>query len=168
MKPLTYFCVDSPAGYWLGVYQDQDLIFFGSFATGSARLYTELDIFLMKHFKLQLVDLASSKISDSDFWHTPKKIKLLGSPFQLQVWSALRLLPKGSTCTYSELAEMIGKSTAVRAVASAVAKNPIAYWVPCHRVQYKNSNRQAYNWGSHLKTQLLKFERDKKYSAAEL
>ena len=61
-----------------------------------------------------------------------------GTPFQEAVWQALNDIPYGETYSYSELAERIGKPTAVRAVANACGKNPLAVVVPCHRVVGKN------------------------------
>jgi AraC family transcriptional regulator of adaptative response/methylated-DNA-[protein]-cysteine methyltransferase len=57
-----------------------------------------------------------------------------GTAFQERVWRALQAVPAGATVTYSELAERIGSPRAVRAVASACARNPLAVVVPCHRV----------------------------------
>ena len=57
-----------------------------------------------------------------------------GTPFQRDVWSALRDVPYGSTCTYGELAAALGRPAAVRAVGAANGRNPVCLVVPCHRV----------------------------------
>ena len=57
-----------------------------------------------------------------------------GTKFQLKVWAYLRKIPRGSLKTYSQVAKAIGKPNAVRAVANAIAKNPYAPKIPCHRV----------------------------------
>ena len=60
--------------------------------------------------------------------------KLIGTPFQLLVWNALKTIPKGEVRTYKELATMIGRPGSVRAVANACGKNPYLVTIPCHRV----------------------------------
>jgi AraC family transcriptional regulator of adaptative response/methylated-DNA-[protein]-cysteine methyltransferase len=81
-----------------------------------------------------------------------------GTPFQKAVWQALSEIPYGETCSYSELAERIGKPTAVRAVASACGKNPLAVLVPCHRVLGKGGQLRGFRWGLSMKKALLDAE----------
>ena len=57
-----------------------------------------------------------------------------GTAFQRTVWDALRSIPYGSTTTYGAIAAAIGRPTAVRAVATAIAANPLSILIPCHRV----------------------------------
>ena len=78
--------------------------------------------------------------------------------FQRQVWDALRKIPAGTTISYSALAKNIGRPSAVRAVASAVAKNPVAIVVPCHRVVREDGAIGGYRWGEDRKRGLLKAE----------
>ncbi len=86
---------------------------------------------------------------------------LYGSTFQQQVWSALLQIPVGSTMTYSELASFAGVPRAVRAVASAVARNQIACFVPCHRIVPKHGKDVgSYRWGRALKQELLNSEKE--------
>ncbi|XP_020818349.1 uncharacterized protein LOC110191753 [Drosophila serrata] len=84
-------------------------------------------------------------------------IAILGTEFQQSVWAALIGLKSGETCTYSQLAERMGRPNAVRAVANAVAKNEVAILIPCHRIVSQNGATK-YHWGSSLKQQLLTFE----------
>ena len=81
-----------------------------------------------------------------------------GTSFQKNVWNALLKIPLGSTVSYSELARMCGQPSAVRAVASAVARNPIAIFIPCHRVLPKNGSVGNYRWGADKKQTLLEWE----------
>ncbi len=81
-----------------------------------------------------------------------------GTEFQLRVWSALRTIPFGSTVTYSEVAEMIGRPLAVRAVANACARNPLPLIIPCHRVVRKNGELGGYGLGIDRKKKLLEQE----------
>lgn len=78
--------------------------------------------------------------------------------FQWQVLKAIQEIPPGETKTYSELADSIGKPRAVRAVASACGKNPVAILIPCHRVVRKNGGLGGYRWGMRLKERLLTHE----------
>jgi AraC family transcriptional regulator of adaptative response/methylated-DNA-[protein]-cysteine methyltransferase len=61
-------------------------------------------------------------------------LDLRGTPFQLRVWNAMRKIPRGQTRSYREVARMIGKPLAARAVARACALNPAMLVIPCHRV----------------------------------
>lgn len=86
-----------------------------------------------------------------------KTINLLlkGTSFQLKVWQALLSIPNGEQRTYEEIAALIQQPTATRASASAIAKNNIAYLIPCHRVIRKNGDTGQYRWGSERKKALL-------------
>ena len=86
-------------------------------------------------------------------------IDLHGTEFQLKVWKEVMKVQKGETISYQELAERIGEPKAVRAVASAVAQNPIAMFVPCHRIIHKDGTLGEYHWGKELKKQLLDWEK---------
>ena len=82
-----------------------------------------------------------------------------GTPFQQEVWEALTHVPFGQTVTYGELAEMVGRPTAARAVGGANNKNPIPLIIPCHRVIGANGNLVGYAYGLRLKQFLLDLER---------
>ncbi|HBR97148.1 MAG TPA: methylated-DNA--protein-cysteine methyltransferase [Gammaproteobacteria bacterium] len=81
-----------------------------------------------------------------------------GTVFQQRVWRALCEIPFGQTRSYSQLAKAIGQPTAVRAVASANANNPIGLIVPCHRVIASNGSLAGYAGGVHRKAWLLQHE----------
>lgn len=81
-----------------------------------------------------------------------------GTAFQQAVWQALLRISAGSTCSYSALAQRIGKPTAVRAVGAAVARNPLSLIVPCHRVIGANGSLTGYAGGLTRKTALLQLE----------
>ena len=82
--------------------------------------------------------------------------------FQWRVLKAIQDIPPGETKTYTELAESIGNPRAVRAVASACAKNPVSIIIPCHRVLRKNGALGGYRWGLPLKEWLLEHEKNEK------
>lgn len=89
-----------------------------------------------------------------------KKITLLlkGTNFQLKVWEALLRIPEGSLLSYADVASAIGKPESTRAVAGAIAKNPIGYLIPCHRVLRSSGELSGYRWGSARKAALLGWE----------
>ena len=82
-----------------------------------------------------------------------------GTPFQREVWRALREIPCGSTTSYGNLAEHIGRPAAVRAVGLANGANPIAVVVPCHRVIGSNGSLTGYGGGIERKRWLLDHEK---------
>jgi AraC family transcriptional regulator of adaptative response/methylated-DNA-[protein]-cysteine methyltransferase len=81
-----------------------------------------------------------------------------GTAFQQRVWKALCEIPRGTTCTYSELALKLGQPKATRAVAAACAANPLAVAIPCHRVVRMNGSLSGYRWGVERKEKLLQAE----------
>ncbi len=93
-------------------------------------------------------------------------LAVTGGPFDLQVWRALIAIPEGSVATYSHIAEAIGKPNAVRAVGSAVGRNPIAWLIPCHRALRRDGALGGYHWGLPLKRGLLAWESARRDSAA--
>ena len=86
------------------------------------------------------------------------ELDVSGTPFQRRVWDELRRIPYGETRSYTELAESIGQPSAVRAVASACARNPVAIVVPCHRVVRTGGETGQYRWGRERKAKLLEQE----------
>lgn len=86
-------------------------------------------------------------------------IKFDGTDFQKKVWNALCKIPYGETRSYSDIADLIGKPTAVRAIGTANAKNPIAIIIPCHRVVNANGSLAGYSGGSYAKKKLLELEK---------
>ncbi|HEX2054766.1 MAG TPA: bifunctional DNA-binding transcriptional regulator/O6-methylguanine-DNA methyltransferase Ada [Actinomycetota bacterium] len=81
-----------------------------------------------------------------------------GTVFQRQVWDALRRIPAGSTATYAEIAQAVGRPAAARAVAAACAANPVAVAIPCHRVLRGDRTLSGYRWGVERKAELLRRE----------
>jgi AraC family transcriptional regulator of adaptative response/methylated-DNA-[protein]-cysteine methyltransferase len=81
-----------------------------------------------------------------------------GTNFQVQVWRALLAIPPGCAASYADVASHVGRRDAVRAVASAVAANSIAYLIPCHRVLRSTGALAGYRWGAERKRALLAWE----------
>jgi methylated-DNA-[protein]-cysteine S-methyltransferase len=85
-------------------------------------------------------------------------VRLHGSAFQLAVWERLRDVPYGVTTTYGQLAAAVGRPSASRAVAAAVARNPVSIVVPCHRVVGAGGTLTGYAGGVERKAWLLALE----------
>jgi AraC family transcriptional regulator, regulatory protein of adaptative response / methylated-DNA-[protein]-cysteine methyltransferase len=85
-------------------------------------------------------------------------LDLHGTEFQKQVWQEMSRIRSGETCSYRDLARRAGHPRAVRAVASACARNPVAILVPCHRVVRSDGGMGGYRWGLHRKRRLLRQE----------
>ena len=96
----------------------------------------------------------------------PLSVLLAGTNFQLKVWEALLRVPSGGLCSYSDLAVLMGRPTATRAVASAVAANHIAYLIPCHRVIRSMGEFGQYRWGSVRKQAIVGWEQAKHFEVA--
>jgi len=86
------------------------------------------------------------------------RVAMTGTPFQFEVWTELRRIPRGSTISYGELARRIGRDKAVRAVGLANGANPVGIVVPCHRVIGSNARLTGYGGGVDRKRWLLEHE----------
>ncbi len=82
-------------------------------------------------------------------------VHLKGTNLQIRVWEALLKIPQGKLVSYSHLAKVVERPDAVRAVASAVGRNPVSYLVPCHRVIRQSGGLGGYRWGLTRKTAIL-------------
>lgn len=85
-------------------------------------------------------------------------LHMIGAPFQIKVWEALLRIPSGHVSTYSEIAKSIGSDRAVRAVGTAVGRNPVSWLIPCHRALRKSGALGGYHWGLPVKRALLAYE----------
>lgn len=95
----------------------------------------------------------------------PMRLWLKGTNFQIKVWEALLRIPEGELVSYGRLAAAAGMPTAVRAVASAVAANPVAWLVPCHRVIRSSGVLGQYRWGPERKAALIGWEAARREAA---
>lgn len=112
--------------------------------------------------KAEIHNTALSLLSGTDRNRSiPLHIK--GTDFQLKVWNELLLIPLGQTSSYKQIAENIGKPKAVRAVGSAVGKNPVSSLIPCHRVIRSDNRLGGYHWGPELKEKMLQYESNKDF-----
>lgn len=83
------------------------------------------------------------------------KLQVRGTNFQIKVWEALLRIPPGQVASYEGLAEVIGEPSATRAVGNALAHNPIAYLIPCHRVLRKVGDFGNYRYGQARKKAMI-------------
>ncbi len=88
-------------------------------------------------------------------------LDLVGTAFQVKVWSALRTIPPGETRSYAQIAELLGSPRAARAVGAACGRNRLAVLVPCHRVIGGRGTLTGYRWGIERKQRLIESERRK-------
>lgn len=105
------------------------------------------------------VDAAFSGTGDA-------RLFLMGAPFQIKVWEALLRIPSGQVTTYSELARATGHPEAVRAVGTAVGRNPVGWLIPCHRAMRKSGGLGGYHWGLPVKRAMLAYEAARSEDAA--
>ena len=105
-------------------------------------------------------ETAANRLFSPAMWDQaqPFHVTLKGTNFQVKVWQALLSIPQGAMVSYGDLAAFIGRPTAVRAAAGAVAKNPIAYLIPCHRVISKAGKIHRYRWSAPRKRAILGWE----------
>ena len=106
----------------------------------------------------QFIEIIARSIDENEDRVLDLPLDLRGTDFQREVWQTLRTVPRGQTRTYTQLAEMIGKPSAVRAVASACAANGVALLVPCHRIVRRDGSLSDFRWSVSRKAKLLHLE----------
>jgi AraC family transcriptional regulator, regulatory protein of adaptative response / methylated-DNA-[protein]-cysteine methyltransferase len=156
---IDYTIADSPLGYLLVASTEKGIC---SVKLGDEQSQLEQDF--RKEFAEaeinecdSLTDLVKQIVKHlkGDQPHLDLPLDLRATAFQRRVWEALRAIPYGETRSYSEVAQEIGRPTAVRAVARACATNPVALVIPCHRVIRENRSLGGYRWGLKRKQELL-------------
>ncbi len=153
---IAYGWFDSPFGDLLAMATDRGICGLG-FASDLGRDATKADLF--------------ARWPKAEFVHDPDSIRpwvnaaltgtgearvlLSGSPLQIKVWEALLAIPDGYVSTYSDIAARIDNPKAVRAVGTAVGRNPVSWLIPCHRALRKSGALGGYHWGLPVKRALL-------------
>ncbi|EOV7673677.1 methylated-DNA--[protein]-cysteine S-methyltransferase [Listeria monocytogenes] len=110
----------------------------------------------MNMYKEELVAYLNGELT---YFTVP--MDLSATPLQLEVFDALEAIPYGETRTYTEIAAQINRPKAVRAVGTAIGRNPLLFIIPCHRVIGKNGKLTGYSGGIGMKESLLKLEKAK-------
>lgn len=88
----------------------------------------------------------------------PAPVLAIGAPFQIKVWEALIAIPPGHVATYTDIARRAGYPQAVRAVGTAIGRNPVSWLIPCHRAIRKTGGLGGYHWGLPVKRAMLAWE----------
>jgi len=117
-----------------------------------------------KHHQWAATELGHYFDNQIDQFHVSLDFDHWGTPFQREVWLALLKIPLGCTLSYSEIASQINRPQSTRAVGSAIGKNPISIFIPCHRVIAKSGSLTGYAGGVHRKEFLLNLETPKTHS----
>ena len=110
---------------------------------------------LLKEAEKQLLEYLSGDRTKFDL-----NLAAQGTEFQKTVWNALQEIPYGQTRSYKQVAEMIGRPEASRAVGMANSKNPILIFTPCHRIVGSDSKLTGYAGGLEIKKTLLELEKN--------
>lgn len=130
----------------------------------------ELDVWAQKKFtQVELVESAEQlqpyyaeflRYMEGESKTLTFNLDVQGTEFQQRVWQALQTVPYGVVVSYAEIAERIGKPTAVRAVGGAIGANPVMVVIPCHRVIGKNGALTGFRGGLPMKELLLSLEKN--------
>jgi len=108
---------------------------------------------------LQSIEAELKAYFNGTLTHFETSYEVFGSPFQQQVWQALCNIPYGTTKSYAEQAQSLGKPTAYRAVANANGANQLSIIIPCHRIISSDGTLGGYGGGLAIKQWLLEHER---------
>ena len=150
---------DSPFGPMLAMATDRGICGLGFAAeTGAAATLADLAARWPKARHLEdraaIAPLAKAVFGGAG----DARLHLIGAPFQIKVWEALLQIPTGHVTSYSTIADAIGHPKAVRAVGTAVGRNPISWLIPCHRALRKSGALGGYHWGLPVKRAMLAWE----------
>lgn len=119
-----------------------------AFADDESTAFAELQL----HFP----DAMFMNIQQDDIPDGSMTLHVKGTPYQLAIWKKLLAIPEGTVVSYAQLA---GDVKYARAAGTAVAANPVAYLIPCHRVIKANGETGNYHWGPERKAAILHWER---------
>ena len=155
--PTYYTHVSSPIGSLMLTANDRALtgLFF---STGSKRRKEPDDTWQNSesHFAQARQELLEYFEGQRDLFEVP--LEPLGTPFQMRVLAALQQIPFGEVRSYKQIAQAIGSPKAVRAVGTANGNNPLAIFIPCHRVVGSNGALTGFGGGLDAKRYLLGLE----------
>ncbi len=164
---ITYKTASTPIGEMM-LAATEDGVCFISFAETKDQLIKQLK----SEYKNEQISPVQKSDKQFDIWiksildylsgnkskfNIPVDVK--GTEFQAKVWKYLQSIPAGSTRSYTEVADSIGKPKAVRAVATACASNNVSILIPCHRVIRQTGELAGYRWGIDRKKVLLEIEK---------
>ena len=152
--------LNTPDGVFTAHFSERGLagLDFPSREAGGVALPTPADEHLTSEVK-RWCELTQRALCDALAGRPPRDLPPLdlsaGTEFQRRVWRALRRIPQGSTNTYGQIAQAIGRPQAVRAVGGACGANPIPVLIPCHRVVQTSGGLGGFSGGLEWKRLLL-------------
>lgn len=166
MKKIAYVeTIDSPAGPLAFAINEENALLRVKFVEGNyARTFEqelEQEGYLIKNDGNRTAEARSQLLeyTAGTRQHFDLPLALEGTEWQVAVWKALTEIPFGETRTYAQIAAMVGRPKAARAVGRANATNHIPVVVPCHRVIGADGSLTGFAGGTDLKTRLLEHER---------
>jgi AraC family transcriptional regulator of adaptative response/methylated-DNA-[protein]-cysteine methyltransferase len=158
---INYSYAESPFGNLLVASTSKGICYM-AFADDKKKAMDELfKLFPNAQFNLLLDMLQQQALNIfREDWSKMQQIKLhlKGTPFQIKVWQSLLKIPSGNLSTYGRIAASLKNPGAFRAVGSAIANNPVAFLIPCHRVIQSAGTIGEYHWGSDRKTAMIGWE----------
>jgi len=135
------------------------------FEEGEKKAYSNLKLYFPNAQFHQILDVSQQNALGifQMNWKQLDKIKLhlKATDFQLKVWEALLKVPHGKLASYSTIAKNIEQPKASRAVGTAIASNPVAFIIPCHRVIQVTGKIGGYRWGETRKSAIIAWEASK-------
>jgi|SRR5699024_1231215 len=155
LKPTGCFYATSPFGDIVGVVSDEGLLSLTLVASMAEPIkLPQISAAAQQRYQAAIDAIYAG--ASPPWWPT---LQPQGTAFQQRVWQGLLQIPKGEVWSYGELAEFIGApKVAARAVGSACGRNPIALFIPCHRVVRQNGGLGGFGWGLAMKRHLLNNE----------
>jgi O-6-methylguanine DNA methyltransferase len=157
METISYSRLDSPIGPLIIGASERGLTLLefdrGNFPPKQKKLLWKESLEATRDYVWQLNEYFAGRRREFTF-----PLDLRGTSFQLQCWRALLEIPYGETRTYADLARVVGRPKAYRAVGMANNRNPIAIVVPCHRVIASDGTLCGYGGGLDVKRKLLELE----------
>ncbi|PRY93554.1 AraC family transcriptional regulator of adaptative response/methylated-DNA-[protein]-cysteine methyltransferase [Hasllibacter halocynthiae] len=165
-RALRWAWVDSPFGHALVFATERGIAAIGfedGLKTGATGREAAFENLARRFPRAELRrDPASvAPLADAAFAPGPNggaRLAPIGAPFQIKVWEALMRVPSGHVTTYGEIAGAIGNPRAVRAVGTAVGRNPVSWLIPCHRAIRATGGLGGYHWGLPRKRAMLALE----------
>lgn len=158
MEQLFYIYMDSLVGRLKLIASDTALVAVLWENENPKRVRLANSIQALQHPVLLQTQLQLEEYFAAKRQHFELPLDLQGTSFQKQVWAALQTIPYGQTCSYKQIAQIIDREKAVRAVGAANGKNPISIIVPCHRVIGAAGTLVGFAGGIDKKQKLLELE----------
>lgn len=171
MSSATWFNTDTPVGPFSTVLAADGAVLASGWTAELAQLLAQVHPSLRPDEVVPgdpgAVGAAVRRYHDGDLTAIDTvRVRQLSGPFLVHAWDVLRTVPAGAPVTYTEYAALSGRPAAVRAAASACARNATALFVPCHRVLRLGGGLGGFRWGTEVKDWLLTHEGQRELAGA--